>query len=445
MRLKTVTLISVSVSGLWLMAASILNAQEDEHRGEQRSYQVVNLGNLGGTSSSGNTINNIGWAMGSANEAGDTTEQAAVWIYGFKFGLGTLGGPNSAVQWPVKNDRGLISGWSETAELDPLKESWSCTAFTPTRIPTYHVCRAFAWQWGKMKALPTLGGNNGFGAGANNRGLIAGWAETPVHDRTCSGSQVLQFAPVVWEAAEGEIRRLPTYPGDPDGAATAINDRNEVVGISGTCYVGVGAYSAEHALLWRDGHVVDLGNLGGKAWHTPMAINNRGDIVGFSDLKGDVSGGKLSANFHAFLWTKETGQMTDLGVLEGDSLSEALDINDRGQIVGVSYPSAHAFLYENGKMTDLNAYLPADSPLLLLAANGINDRGEITGEACVIADGGCPFGTNTPAFLALPRHRDWDHDSWNALRNMVVPDDVRKQVMKRFLFGQDASENLAAH
>lgn len=33
---------------------------------------------------------------------------------------GTSGGANSAVSWPVKNDRGEIVGISETADLDPL-------------------------------------------------------------------------------------------------------------------------------------------------------------------------------------------------------------------------------------------------------------------------------------------------------------------------------------
>lgn len=399
----------------------------------QTHYQVVNLGNLSGASSSGNTINDIGWVMGSANLAGNTTEHATVWIYGLRFDLGTLGGPNSDVAWPIKNDHGLIAGWSETADEDPLHESWSCTAFTPTGIPSGHVCRGFVWQWGAMTALPTLGGVNGFAAGANNRGQIAGWAETSVHDPTCVSPQVLQFEPVVYGPAKDEIRRLPNFPGDPDGAATAINDSSEVVGISGACDVAVGAYSAKHALLWRNGEVIDLGNLGGAGWNTPMAINRRGDIVGFADLPGDVANGQLNANFHAFLWTKESGHMKDLGTLPGDSLSEALDINEEGQIVGVSFPSTHAFLYENGKMIDLNTLIPSNPPLLLLAANGINERGEITGQACVIADGGCPAGADTPAFLALPTT---ECDSNDAAPNVSVPETLRNHVMRRLVFGR---------
>jgi hypothetical protein len=39
--------------------------------------------------------------------------------------LGTLEGPNSAVDWPVKDDRGLIAGYAETSTPDPLGDD-SC-------------------------------------------------------------------------------------------------------------------------------------------------------------------------------------------------------------------------------------------------------------------------------------------------------------------------------
>jgi probable HAF family extracellular repeat protein len=174
-----------------------------------------------------------------------------------------------------------------------------------------------------------------------------------------------------------------------------------------------------------------------------MAINQRGDIVGFSDLAGDVSGGVLNANFHAFLWTKESGRMTDLGVLPGDSLSEALDINDERQIVGLSLPSFRAFIYENGKMWNLNGLIPHDSSLFLIAANGINDRGEITGQACVIVDGGCPLGNNIPAFLAIPkRYEEVEGDSGSAALNIAVPEGVRQWVMRRVAFGHLGPERV---
>jgi probable HAF family extracellular repeat protein len=67
-------------------------------------------------------------------------------------------------------------------------------------------------------------------------------------------------------------------PGDQDSAATAVNDLGQVVGISGTCDVAIGAFSAKHAVLWENGMVVDIGNPKGAGWNTPTVINNRGQI-----------------------------------------------------------------------------------------------------------------------------------------------------------------------
>lgn len=445
--------IVTSITTMALLFAALVVPVRLAAQEQADHYRLFNLGNLSGTASEGNTINNIGWAIGAADQTGDTTEHATVWIYGLRFDLGTLGGPNSDVQWPNKNDHGQIAGFSETAALDPLGESWSCTAFTPTGVPTGHVCTGFVWQFGVMSPLPTLGGNNGFAAGENNLGEIVGWAETTVHDSTCVLPQVLQFLPVVYGPGVGQITQLPTFVSsgvvDPDGAATAINDNGQIVGISGTCDTSVGAFSAKHALLWENGTVISLGNLGGQGWNTPMAINRRGDtIVGFSDLPGDVSGGVLTPNFHAFIWTKESGKMTDIGVLPGDTLSEALDVNDQGQVVGVSIPSFHAFIYENNKLRDLNVLMPKGSPLLLIGANGINERGEITGQACIIADGGCPLGNNIPAFLAIPKFNGFDRDTGDVsaeARNsdatsITVSEGVRQQMMRKLAFGHFGSE-----
>ena len=45
--------------------------------------------------------------------------------------------------------------------------------------------------------------------------------------------------------------------------ATAINDRGQVVGISGTCDQAVGRFTAAHAVIWEEGGVRDIGDLGG--------------------------------------------------------------------------------------------------------------------------------------------------------------------------------------
>ena len=92
--------------------------------------------------------------------------------------------------------------------------------------------------------------------------------------------------------------------------------------------------------------VIDLGTLGGTESHA-RDINERGQVVGVS-LNGD------SGSYHAFLYSH--GSLQDLGTLNEEH-SEALGINDHGEIVGViwnnDYSLYHAFRYSDGTMEDL--------------------------------------------------------------------------------------------
>ncbi len=357
-----------------LLASGVSPAQAQR----VRSYEITQLGSLGGTTSAGSGINNRGWITGFSNLEEDQTTHATLWRHGATIDLGTLGGPdtNSAVLWPVKSENGMIVGVAETDQIDPLGEAWSCSFFFPSA--TGHTCLGFVWQDGEMSPLPTLGGNNGFATGVNNRGQVVGWAENAVHDPTCNAPQVLQFRAVLWDTRRDRVQELPPLPGDTVSAATAINDRGQVVGISGICDNAVGRFSAAHAVLWEDGVVTDPGDLGGETWNTPMAINQQGEVVGFANLPGGDPG---AFNAHAFLWTEADG-MQDLGtLLPDDAFSQALGINGRGQVVGLSCGGSgcRAFLWENDVMTDLNTLVPGYGGHLVFA-NDINARGSITGQ-----------------------------------------------------------------
>jgi probable HAF family extracellular repeat protein len=143
----------------------------------------------------------------------------------------------------------------------------------------------------------------------------------------------------------------------------------------------------EHAFLWQDGEMTDLGTLGGAtsavgegsgvigllwpgfigAVNDRQAFNEAGQVAGTSQT--------ASGDEHAFLW--QDGEMTDLGTLGGSS-SSAYAVNNRGQVVGVSETASgeqHAFLWQDGEMTDLGAL--AGEGL----ATDINDHGQIVGAA----------------------------------------------------------------
>ena len=366
-------------------------------------YHVFNLGDPGGgNAAAAASINNVGWIAGDAVQAGNSTEHAELWL-GAPVDLLTLGGPNSAIAWPNKNTHEQIAGISETADMNPLNEAWSCALANFPTI-TNHICYGFIWQNGVMTALPPLpGGIDSYAAGINNKGQVAGWAENGVHDPTCNNTppfnQVLQFEAVVWGPKLGEMMQLSHYGSDPDSAATAINDKGQIVGISGLCDIAAGNTSAEHAVLWLSKYAppIDLGNFdGGLAWNTPTAINNRGQVVGFGNQRGSLA---TDFNPIAFYW--DPSGIQSIPPIGDDSNSWAWGINLRGVVVGQSFGRAddslgRAFIYEDGQLTDLNTLIQPNSSLHLQLANDINDEGEIVGFARDLNTG------STVAFLAVP-------------------------------------------
>src|SRR6266566_7983374 len=259
-------------------------------------YQVSNLDTLGGTSSGGNSINDQSWVAGYSRLPDNQSRHAALWRNGSILDLGTLGGPNSSVTWNVKNTEGIIVGISQIAAPDPLGEAWSSAAFYGPPYNVGFINLGFVWEQGQMRGLPTFaGGDNGFATGANNFRQAVGWAENGVHDPTCVSPQVLQFRPAMWGLGPpDQIQELPLIPGDTSGAATAINDNGQVVGISGICDQAVGRHTAKHAVLWENGTVTDIyPDAPAPWWNTPTAINQHGDVVGFAGDPAFVEGNNL--------------------------------------------------------------------------------------------------------------------------------------------------------
>jgi len=393
-----------------------LAAQGTQQKADKTQYYTVqDLGTLGGTFSLAGGLSNSGWVEGYSYLSDDTTTHAVLWRKGVITDLGTLGGTSSDAAYRPSNS-GNAGGGSDTSTADPYAEDF-CGHGTGL------ICLPFLW-WKDMKKmipLPTLGGNNGWAAGVNDQNEVAGVAENTTEEPTCAGtSQVWQFKPVIW--TWGWVHKLPTFPGDPVGMAYAINSWGEATGWSGNCTTDF------HALLWQHGRVIDLGNLGGTMNNEGVDINDQGQVVGYSDLPGDItypySGGTVYT-FHAFLWQKRSG-MIDLGTLPGDVGSSGDGINNLGQVVGGSWDindNDRAFIWQNGVMTDLNTLIPPDSPLYLIEATGtINDRGQIAGYAYQISTG------DFHAFLATPTTRHW---AISERPKVVLPENARKQLQQR--------------
>jgi len=433
--------------------AAITVPKPSGHNTQQIQYAVLDLGTLGGaggTGASAEVISNNGRVIGTSTLSGDTIVHGFAWRNGIMTDLGTLGGLNSnETGVPLSDSRGLIAGTSQLSAMDPLAEYWGALFFTCNSAGPcdgyQSLVRGFVLQNGNMTALPTLGGNNAKVTGINDHFQVVGFAENNEPDPGCPTPQVLNVQAVVWQPGGNggfSAQRLPTFPGDTDGEAAAINDRGQVVGVSGSCS-GLYTGSQSRAVLWDHGTVTDMGNLGGMCCNTPVDINSRGQVVGYAGTTGNTT-------FHAFLW-QDGGMMTDLGVLPGYAMSFAFGINDQDDIVGgscadTSFNSCTAMIWQHGVGIDLNK-LVKPTALHLFFGNDINARGEIVAYAFNTNDG------EYRAALLIPCNQEPTdiadcEGSPNAAQvaelghHFSMPQRVREQFLTRTPFGRLTTVHL---
>ena len=194
-------------------------------------HTFTDLGIVGAQPGQPFFVTNNALASGAAT-ATDGTAHAVLWYRGLKIDISTpgLGGGNTVAFG--NNEKGQAVGQADTSKTDPKGEDFCGFQFMGV---TSHgaKCLPFLWEYGVMAALPTLGGNNGVANAINSRGDVAGLAENATPDPACPAPQVFQFKPAIWE--QGKIQELPTFAGDAEGAAFAINKDSQVVGASGTC------------------------------------------------------------------------------------------------------------------------------------------------------------------------------------------------------------------
>ena len=382
----------------WILCVTTIVLACSSNVFAQRSYKITDLGVNKHTDNFNMVmgLNNQGWAENmdgvltlplTSTSASILSGRAVISIYGVNIDLTTLGGDNSWTNYGGINDRGEAVGMAETSVLDPNGEDMCA-------FHTQKTCRPFLWRDGHIMGLPTLGGNNGQAAAINNREQIVGISETTAPDPGCPPSKQpgTTVLPVMWE--RGEVRALPTLPGEPDGFVQGLNDRGQAVGATGTC-----TSFAIHAVLWENDHafqLADLGHTGSNAY----AINNHGQAVGYVST---TDGSTIVASF----WEDGArGAVTNLGILPGDGAAFATGVNNRGQVVGSTFNSqgwSRGFIWHDNVMTDLNTLIPKDSNFFINAASNINERGQISGMATVLTG---PDANKIHAILLTPSNEE---------------------------------------
>lgn len=391
--ISTVTIVSVVLAG---------GRPSASQQQPARAYEVIELSGTNVPDARGNSITASGVVAGYATPEGTLDRRATVWLRGKPVGLGTHGGTNSNVTWPGQHNSGVVAGIAQTAKPQTRQDGWSCQGFFGQSADAKkYTCEAFVWDAAGMHRLPLRGGDNSFAAGMNTHRQVVGWAETASSDSTCINKTDRGFVAVLWDLSNGQMTDLQPYEDDKASAATTINDRGQVAGISGDCDQAVGRHTARHAVLWENG-VPQLLHSDAATWNTPTSMTQLGDIiVGFSNTPG---ADPVSPTLRAVLWTtrddlcpKVPGtDMCVIAPLEGHTTAQAWGVNQFGQVVGTSCGSVcRAFLWENGRTLDLSK-LTGDDARPLINAMDINVRGEITGRAQR------PNGTHV-AVVVVPR------------------------------------------
>lgn len=353
---------------------------------------ITELGLVYGSSQTGAIDPGTGWP-----EA-----HAVAWVNKRSYDLGTLGGTQSVAV--MANLIGQTVGGALTAKSNPFaKARMGACPWTPIvgpgangltfaentfiGVPATTETHATYW-WGSAKIdMGTLGGPDSVAVDINDFGHAAGWSYTSYQPNSGFKDLVLDVHPFVWSAWDRKMHDLGTL-GGACAVAVAINNRGQVAG-----YSTLADNTTSRPFIWtaRDG-MRNLGTLGGPYAHANH-MNDRGEVIGYSTM---LQQGQAPANVkgRAFYWYG--GKLKNLGTF-GDDYSDANGINNHGQIVGETFDPCsdpdipcrigRGWISDRGgPIVDLNTLIDPHSGYRITAGAYITDAGVI-GARAITANG----------------------------------------------------------
>lgn len=307
-------------------------------------YLITDLGTLGGIWSGASDLNDQGNVIG-ISSVSSSAQHGFIWDSDVMYDLGTpspylVSGANAL------NDSNQIAGYANGEFQSQYAYSWEDSIWTylgtlpdldyssASDINNAHQIVGYSfmlgpgggslgWIWDNdtMISLGTLGGDRSSANGINEIGEIVGYAQIYNPDTLINHA-------CLW--SEGVINDLGVLPGETNSAASDINDSSQVCGSSSHQQSTYPFLTVTIPCLWDDGNIIELELLPGFVRGAATGINNDGQIIGW--MKTSLSGGSS----RAYIW--EDGVMVNLNQLipVGSNwiLTSASDINNSGHIVG---------------------------------------------------------------------------------------------------------------
>ena len=263
--------------------------------------------------------------------------------------------------------------------------------------------------WKSPSEAPTLlsPGNQTMADALSDLGDVAGSNNNGHEDNAAD----IWTTPKYPQIALGTLVTCEVCVFGPSSTALAVNNRRRVVGYSDFGYTTTSdpfgpSVSGVHAFMWSDGHMTDLAMMSSDPsinFDFASSVNDLDEVVGSSSSTDGVTTALAYRN----------GVIKSLGSLDKQptSNSQANSINDRGEIVGWSdlhpaggQPSApRAFVYSRRRMANLMSELdtadPASQTAVLTNAVAINCDGWI------VANGFDSVTGDNHAYLLKPEHQ----------------------------------------